>query len=55
VELEAQRIRERAVKLREMAQAASPPSITSQLLEVAEELDRRAAQLELLAKQMQPN
>jgi len=49
VELEAQNLRERATKLRELAQAAEPPSIASQLRDVAAGLDRRAAQLELAA------
>jgi len=51
VELEGQRLRERAATLREIAEAANPASIASQLLEVAAGLDRRAARSELLAKQ----
>jgi molecular chaperone GrpE (heat shock protein) len=51
VEMEAQQLRERAARLREMAQTANPASIASQLLEVAEKLDGHASQLELLAKQ----
>ena len=51
VDLEGQRLRERAATLREIAEVANPASIASQLLEVAAGLDRRAAQSELLAKQ----
>jgi hypothetical protein len=51
VELEGRRLRERAATLREIAETANPASIAGQLLEVAEELDRRAARSELLAKQ----
>ncbi len=40
-------LRERAAQLREMAAKAIPPSIAGQLLEVAADLDRRAAKLEL--------
>jgi hypothetical protein len=51
VELDGQRLRERAATLREIAETANPAGIAGQLLEVAEELDRRAARSELLAKQ----
>ena len=51
VDLEGQRLRERAATLREIAETANPAGIAGQLLEVAEELDRRAARSELLAKQ----
>jgi len=45
-ELEVQYLRERAAALRDMAQSARPPSIASQLLDVAVDLERRAVRLE---------
>ena len=45
-ELEAQYLRERAAALRDMAQSAVPASIASQLMDVAVDLERRAARLE---------
>ncbi len=43
---EAQRLREHAAMLRELAQAAAAPSIASKLLAVAEEFEQQAARLE---------
>lgn len=43
---EAERLREHAAMLRELARSAAAPSIGSQLLAVADELERQAARLE---------
>ena len=43
---EAQFLKERAARLREMAAGAMPRSVVGQLLEVAEDLEARAARLE---------
>jgi hypothetical protein len=43
-------LRERAASLRVMAAKAMPPSIAGQLLDVAAELDKRAARLEGLSR-----
>lgn len=43
---EAPRLREHAAMLRELARSAAAPSIASQLLAVADELERQAARLE---------
>lgn len=45
IELEAEFLRESAARLRRLAQEAAVPSIASKLLDLAEDLERRAAQL----------
>ena len=45
-DLEVQYLRERAAVLRDLAQGAMPASIASQLLDVAADLEKRAARLE---------
>jgi hypothetical protein len=43
---EVRRLREQAAMLRELAGSAAAPSIASQLLTVADELEKQAARLE---------
>ena len=43
---EARRLREQAAMLRELARSAAAPSIASQLLTVADDLEKQAARLE---------
>lgn len=43
---EVQRLREHAAMLRELARSAAAPSIASQLLTVADDLEKQAARLE---------